>query len=392
MGLLDVFSTMEGQQALGLLAAAGPRADGAGFGQRLQEGLGAAENWKARQQAAKMQEFQMRQQEFQMQQAQAQMLKQQQFDALKTQYAKPAIPMSVDGYGPSQPASFDREGYGAALEAVDPMAGMQYLQSIQKQAPKLTAYKPGDSVRDAEGREVFNIPQEAKTPTSAIQEYQFAVGQGEKRSFTDWQASQRRAGASNVSVNTGQRGFDNALKLRDGFKGEPVYKAYQEVQSAYAQIGQALGKASPAGDLAGATKLMKLLDPGSVVRESELGMAMAASGAMDRIENYASNIMSGNKLTPTQRKDFQSLADSLYSESAKVYNAKQGEYKNIAERNGLNTADVVGEAAPVKSAAQPQVQQKIVSALPKTGPVGSRARDTTTGQIMVFDGMKWKPE
>ena len=48
-GLLDIFDTMGGQQALGLLAAAGPRADGAGFGQRLQEGLGAADAWKARQ-------------------------------------------------------------------------------------------------------------------------------------------------------------------------------------------------------------------------------------------------------------------------------------------------------------------------------------------------------
>ena len=34
----------------------------------------------------------------------------------------------------------------------------------------------------------------------------------------------------------------------------------------------------------------------------------------------------------------------------------------------------------------------LVSTLPKMAPVGSRARDTATGQIMRFDGMKWKPE
>ena len=32
---------------------------------------------------------------------------------------------------------------------------------------------------------------------------------------------------------------------------------------------------------------MKLLDPTSVVRESELLMAMQASGALDRLYNYA---------------------------------------------------------------------------------------------------------
>lgn len=70
--------------------------------------------------------------------------------------------MAADGFGPSAPASFDRQGYAAALEGIDPMAGLQYASSIQKQAPKLTAYKPGDSVRDDSGREVFSIPQDAK--------------------------------------------------------------------------------------------------------------------------------------------------------------------------------------------------------------------------------------
>jgi len=38
-----------------------------------------------------------------------------------------------------------------------------------------------------------------------------------------------RAGAANVSVNTGQKGFDNTLKLRSDFRSEPVYKGFQEV-------------------------------------------------------------------------------------------------------------------------------------------------------------------
>jgi hypothetical protein len=143
-------------------------------------------------------------------------------------------------------------------------------------------------------------------------------------------------------VNTGQKGFDNTLKLRGDFRSEPVYKAHQEMQSAYSQIQQSLKQASPAGDLAGATKMMKLLDPGSVVRESELGMAMAASGLMDRVTNYAQNIVNGTKLTPTQRKDFQRLADALFAESEKQYGAKRSEYEGIASRNGLNVPDVVG--------------------------------------------------
>ena len=160
-----------------------------------------------------------------------------------------------------------------------------------------------------------------------------------------------QAGASSVNVNTGQKGFDNELKLRGDFKQEPVYKAHQEMQSAYSQIKQSLAQASPAGDLAGATKIMKLLDPGSVVRESELGMAMAATGLLDRVQNYASNIISGNKLTPKQRQEFQQLADALYGESVKAYNSKRGEYQKLGSEYGLNADRAVG--APASLAQRP---------------------------------------
>lgn len=159
-----------------------------------------------------------------------------------------------------------------------------------------------------------------------------------------------KSGASSVNVNTGQKGFDNELKLRGDFKGEPVYKAHQEMQSAYSQIQQSLKQGTPAGDLAGATKIMKLLDPGSVVRESELGMAMAATGLLDRAQNYANSIINGTKLTPKQRVEFQQLADALYGESVKSYNAKRGEYTKLGGEYGLDAERAIG--APASFAAK----------------------------------------
>ena len=211
------------------------------------------------------------------------------------------------------------------------------------------------SGRIIEGQK-FAKPESENLPNE-VREYQFAQSQGYPGTFKDFQLELKRAGASsnNISVNTGQKGFDNTLKLRGDFRSEPIYKAHQDVQSAYSQISTSLKQASPAGDLAGATKLMKILDPGSVVRESELGMAMAASGAMDRLYNYADMVVKGTKLTPTQRTDFQNLADSLYNESAKQYNNKRAEYQGIAERNGLSVQDVLGEAEKVKEAPKPQV-------------------------------------
>lgn len=158
----------------------------------------------------------------------------------------------------------------------------------------------------------------------------------------------KRAGATTVSVNTGQHGFDNALKLRSDFRAEPIYKGFEETKAAKLQIDQAAKMASPAGDLAAATKIMKILDPGSVVRESELGMAMAATGVEDRVRNYANMVITGQKLTPTQRKDFVDLSDKLYNAAAGQFNQKRGEYAGIAERNKLDVEAAVGAPADVK--------------------------------------------
>lgn len=162
----------------------------------------------------------------------------------------------------------------------------------------------------------------------------------------DVKRSIQKAGAPTI-INEGQKGLDNTLKLRGDFRSEPIYKANQEMQSAYAQIGAGLKTGTPVGDMAAATKIMKLLDPGSVVRESELGMAMAANGLGDRLQNYAQNVISGNKLTPKQRIEFQQLADSLYQESVNQYNSKRGEYENIAKANKLDVGHTVGKPLSV---------------------------------------------
>lgn len=135
------------------------------------------------------------------------------------------------------------------------------------------------------------------------------------------------------------------LSIRSAFRDEPIYKAHQEMKSAYGQITEGINKKSPAGDLAAATKFMKLLDPGSVVRESELMMAMKASGALDRATNYASMVLNGQKLTETQRKDFQELANNLYRTSVNSFNAKHDEYAGIAKGYRLDVNRAVGSKA-----------------------------------------------
>lgn len=265
--------------------------------------------------------------------------------------------MAANG-GPTNAAAQAAPGMAPGIDQnalirglMDGGAGQEAYQMLQPKPADLMALNPGQVVYNrSTGKEAFRAPDKPETPDEFTRRMiqagiDPASPQGQQLARQALTKQTTHAPGANVNVNTGQKGFDNTLKLRGDFRSEPVYKAHQEMQSAYAQIGQALGQASPAGDLAGATKVMKLLDPGSVVRESELGMAMAATGLMDRVQNYASMVMSGTKLTPAQRKDFQTLANSLYAESSRLYNAKRSEYRGIAERNALNVRDVLGDEA-----------------------------------------------
>jgi hypothetical protein len=262
-----------------------------------------------------------------------------------------AVPMSTD-VG-SQLEMLSRPEFGGA------MAEPETLGALRGNLPMTNVVDPAaanraalDFLRQTDPAKFIELTAtKPEAAPSSVREYQFAVGQGYQGTFQDFQLAQKAAVAPKVTVDMtgGQKGFDNEMSLKKSFAAEPVYKAYGEMQSAYGQINDSLKAASPAGDLAAATKFMKLLDPGSVVRESELGMAMAASGALDRATNYAQLRISGEKLTPTQREDFAKLSRELFSTATTAYNTKRGEFEQMGSAYGLDANRALGAPAKMPS-------------------------------------------
>jgi len=194
----------------------------------------------------------------------------------------------------------------------------------------------------------------------------------------------RKSGATNVNVKvpvdmtSGQKGFENEMSLSKSFKAEPIYKDYSDMQSAFGQVVSSLSAGTPIGDVAGATKIMKLLDPGSVVRESELAIAMAASGRMDRLNNYFNNMMTGQKLTPTQREDFKALSNELYAAAGDAYNKKRDEYKGFGNAYGFKNLDTaLGAPATIPS---------VMRTRPGASPGGGGATRPSLGNIFGVPG------
>jgi hypothetical protein len=148
-----------------------------------------------------------------------------------------------------------------------------------------------------------------------------------------------------AGVPSQQPGFKDAGELRRELKSDPVMKTFNEIDSAYKIIKTTMTKPSAAGDLAGVTKFMKLLDPASVVRESEVGMAKNATGLYDKLSNYYARIVKGVTLSAPQRADFLRTATEFYKIAEEQKKSVEGFYGDIAEAGGLNRKLVVGSPA-----------------------------------------------
>lgn len=128
-------------------------------------------------------------------------------------------------------------------------------------------------------------------------------------------------------------------ELRDDYRNDS--KTYLEIARQAKIIQSSLNDKSAAGTLASATAFMKMLDPGSVVRESELAMAMKTNGSLDRMGNYMNVIQSGQVLTAQQKADFAQLVKA-YSNAANEAHEKTNErYGKIASEYGLEPKRVV---------------------------------------------------
>lgn len=118
-------------------------------------------------------------------------------------------------------------------------------------------------------------------------------------------------------------------------------KPFIEVRDAYNRVVQSAKSPSPAGDLALIFNYMKMLDPGSVVREGEFATAQNSAGVPERIRAWYNRVISGERLTDATRGDFVSQARGLYDTQQKQYGRLQDQYRGISERSGVNPKNTI---------------------------------------------------
>jgi len=84
-----------------------------------------------------------------------------------------------------------------------------------------------------------------------------------------------------------------------------------------------------------------MLDPGSVVRESEFAQVAATGSLGQRFQAGALRILAGQRLTAEQRADFTGQARGLMFAQRRTQLRIEQQFRSIAERSGLPPDDVV---------------------------------------------------
>lgn len=129
----------------------------------------------------------------------------------------------------------------------------------------------------------------------------------------------------------GTKGIDD---LRKEFSGLAPVKTFAVQTDAYSRIAASAQDPSAAGDLALIFSYMKMLDPGSVVREGEFANAQNAAGVPERIQAMYNNVLTGERLTPETRMDFLTRAEKIYSGAKREYQNVREQYEGIAIDRG----------------------------------------------------------
>lgn len=148
-----------------------------------------------------------------------------------------------------------------------------------------------------------------------------------------------------------------ALSFFDKYNGHPTTKATNITREAYRKVTTSLGNPSAANDMAGVFSYMKMLDPGSTVREGEFANAQNAAGVPERVQTMYNKVLSGEILSPAQRADFMKSAQQQLAAQDESQRTIDTQFNTFGQQYGYPTDGIIPDKGGVPA---PQANEKVI--------------------------------
>jgi hypothetical protein len=191
-----------------------------------------------------------------------------------------------------------------------------------------------------------------------------------------------------------QKVFTNEKDLRSEFIAQVKNEGMPIIRDQYFNLLDSSKKGTAAGDMKMIFSYMKMLDPNSIVRESEYATAQNAAGIPDRVRVTWNKMKNGESLAPDMRGEFLNEGKDIWKRKNESFKNTVASYRDLARNNKYDPDKVViniggvldfadpTKPNPIKEDAAPAVVTK------KVGDVFSESKDgwVSTYQVVNVDG------
>ena len=143
------------------------------------------------------------------------------------------------------------------------------------------------------------------------------------------------------------------MDLAKQFRADKTVQAHQLMQNEMRQLEALAAEGNPQSDQALITKFATILDPGSVVRETEFAITEKGGGMLTSLQNTLDKARGTGRLQPEQRAQMLQAARSLTSGVGEEYAKKRKEFSQqgslyVARPEAIIGAEPVAPSAGAK--------------------------------------------
>lgn len=219
------------------------------------------------------------------------------------------------------------------------------------------------------GRDANEAIPRARAAMDAELDRQWVVDRDRARMQFDQSQKQYETDAKKAGEGP-QKAFENEGKMRDDYGREPAVKAYRVVVPMLESAKDAATRPTRAADLNLVYAFAKMMDPESVVRESETAGVVATASVADRLAGYIGQLNGQAMLSPETRQKLLAELNSRFGALKASNDEITRAYTDAAKSYGLNPDRIFfnvrsGSSPQTPTAGAPPASQASPGQMPK---------------------------
>lgn len=170
-----------------------------------------------------------------------------------------------------------------------------------------------------------------------------------QRALQEAKNAARSAAAAAGTSAADNRNFQQATTLRGEYtrRADKISEGVRHAENVLSLLNDPSITKDPTKQVSLIFAFGKLLDPESVVRESEYALIADARGVMDSLAQIPDRIKTGARISPSQLASIRQVAAQLYSGAGTRRNDLMEFYRGIAQRRGIPVEDILPSSSRI---------------------------------------------